>query len=111
MHRDHSSARRRAAGSRGPRPTDVDRFVEAFRSTVLPAIEAAEGFCSASMFVDRRGGRTCATVTFDSRPRSTRPGSRRPCCATARGPSTGIEFNDVAEFDLVLAHLRVPELV
>ena len=34
---------------------------------VLPAVEALDGFCSASLLIDRTTGRACSTVAFESR--------------------------------------------
>ena len=51
-----------------------------------------------------------SSVTFDSREAMDR--SREPGEAMRERTSQtmGVEFLDVAEFDLALAHLRVPEM-
>ena len=75
-------------------------------------IEAFDGFCSVSLFVDRLERRICSTATFESRRRARgQSGVRAPRCASALPVDTGIEFLEIAEFELALAHLRVPELV
>lgn len=89
----------------------VDATVERFKRDVMPLVERAEGFCSASMFVNRLSRRLCGTVTFDSGAAmaATRElGVERRQTITEM---TGMYFTDVGEFDVVLAHLRVPELV
>ena len=111
MHRDHRSADGACCRVAWARPPDIDAVVDYFRGTVLEAADQLDGFCSASLFVDRAGGRTCSTMTFDSRPaleatREFAAGMRARATA-----ATGIEFYDVAEFDLALAHLHLPELV
>jgi hypothetical protein len=111
MHRDHSTAAEACCRITWGRPPDIDQGVDMFRSMVLPRIEEAEGFCGASMFVDRAGGRMCGTVSFDSQ--AALDGSRE-LAAMLRDKARaerGMEFLDVAEFELVLAHLHVPELV
>jgi hypothetical protein len=60
----------------------------------LQAMEGVDGFCSASLMVDRDSGRAVSSVTFDSLEAQPEAGS----------------LGDVCEFELALAHLRVPEL-
>jgi Antibiotic biosynthesis monooxygenase len=111
MHRDHNSHEGCACRIVWARAQDLDAGVDYWRTSLLPRFEAMDGFCSASMLIDRAGSRTCGTVTFDSRAaleatRQTAAGMREN---TAR--EIGVEFLDVAEFELALAHLRLPELV
>ena len=74
------------------------------------AWRTCEGFCSASMFVDRMDGRAVTSVTYDSRQAmdSSRDAAMTLRRTTAR--DTGVDILDVAEFDLLVAHLRVPEM-
>jgi quinol monooxygenase YgiN len=111
MHRDHATAMGACCRITWARPRDMDRMLDAWRHQLLPQIEGTDGFCSASMFVDRAQGITCATITFDSHAAldaSRELGEQRRAAAAK---DVGIEFLDVMEFDLELAHLRVPELV
>lgn len=92
-------------------PTDLDRGINFFRDTVLPFAEGMDGFGSASLMVDRANGRAVGTIVFDSRAAME---ATREAAASMRDTSTrttGTTFREVAEFELALAHLRVPEQV
>jgi len=93
------------------RPQDIPVMLDRFRSTLLPQIESFAGFCSVSLFVDRLERRICTTTTFDST--AALDASRKSAALLRAHASreTGVEFLQVGEFDLALAHLRVPELV
>lgn len=110
MHRDHPTHDGACCRITWGRPRDLDTMIEMWRSSLLPQIEALDGFCSASMLVDRATGVLCGTVSFDSR--AALDGSRDAATALREKAvsEAGVEILDVAEFDLVLAHLRVPEL-
>jgi hypothetical protein len=111
MHREHATPGAACARISWGEAASVDATVARFKRDVMPLVERAEGFCSASMFVNRLSRRLCGTVTFDSR--AAMEASRE--LARERRQTithmTGMYFTDVAEFDVVLAHLRVPELV
>ena len=88
----------------------VDRGIDVYRSGVLPAIEEYDGFCSASLLVDRRSGRCVGATTFDSRDAMER-GRERAREVRERGVrEMGGTVVEVGEFELALAHLRVPEM-
>lgn len=89
----------------------VDRGIDLYRLVLLPEIGAMTGFVSASLLVDRDAGRACSTTTFRSR--ADMEASREQAWAIRdRGVrEAGVDVLDVEEFDLVVAHLRVPELV
>lgn len=92
-------------------PASTDQLLELFRTVVLPQIEDLPGFCSVSMLVDRASGRSATATTYESR--AALEGSR-DAGADLRGAAasaTSAEIVDVAEFEVALAHLRVPETV
>jgi quinol monooxygenase YgiN len=92
-------------------PQRVDEVLDGYKMSLLPKLEEMHGFCSASLMVDRREGRGAGAVTFADR--AALEGSRQQA-TTFREEFTrrmGVQVVDVAEFELVLAHLRVPETV
>lgn len=92
-------------------PENAERAIDAFKHTVLPAAEQMDGFCSGSLLVDRETGRGVGNITFESR--DTLEATRAMADqlrARARDMMDG-EIEAVREYELVLAHLRAPELV
>lgn len=113
VHREHQSPADACARVTWARAAnrDVDAAVEAYKVNVLPAMENQDGFCSASMLVDREAGILCGTACFDNMAALERT---RDFAAERRAMMTeqaGIEFLDVIECELAIHHLRVPELV
>ena len=92
-------------------PAEVDSMVDFFTNTVLTRMEGDEAFCSASFLVDRASGRCCGTARFESR--AGLDGTREMVARMReeRSATSSTEFTDIAECELVIAHLRVPELV
>jgi hypothetical protein len=111
MHRDHTSPEGSCCRITWGHARDLDTTVDYWRNDRVPAFERMDGFCSASMLIDRAGSRTCGTVTFDSRAALEASRAEAASMREAAGRAVGIEFLDVAEFDLAIAHLRLPELV
>jgi hypothetical protein len=101
-------ARARASWLLGD-PASIDDSVESFRA-ILPLLDELPGFCSASLLVNRGTGRAVSTVTYDS---ADTLAQTRPRANEIRGriaEQTGTEVLEVAEFELAVAHLRVPEM-
>ena len=86
-------------------------MLELYRSNVMPRIEQMQGFCSLSLLVDRNSGLAVGTITFDDRSalQASREQARSLREESVR--TMNREMVDVAEMELVLAHLRVPETV
>jgi quinol monooxygenase YgiN len=110
MHDIHNGACARVIWTQGD-PAHLDHSVDVFRMSMIPRVEDLPGFCSVSVMIDRGSGRCVTCVSYDS------PESRKQ--AEAPGIAMREEFtqqmgmtvSDVAVFDVVLAHLRVPETV
>jgi heme-degrading monooxygenase HmoA len=112
MHRDHSSAPGacvRATWLRMP-PDQVDHAVDVYKMGVLPAVQEFEGFCSASLMVDRTEGYAVSSVTFDSRDAMERSRERGEQLRERGSAEAGAQVVEVGEFELALAHLGVPEM-
>jgi hypothetical protein len=92
-------------------PSRLDQLLDTYRMGVLPRLEEMGGFCSASMLVDRREGTAAGTVTFEDRATLERTRDAAAAIRERTSQETGVQFVDVAEFELMLAHLRVPETV
>ena len=113
MHRDHLAAEGASCRVTWMRINhgDIERGIKLYRAAMLPEMETLDGFCSASLLVDRASGRAVSSVTYATRDAMER--SREAAAAMRRG---AVEENDlhileVGEFELALAHLRVPETV
>ena len=91
---------------------DLDRLqqsIDTYRITLLPAMESLPGFRSASLLIDREQGLAVSSVTYSDssamdRSRQDAAGLRRQAVQ-----DSDLEILEVVEFELVLAHLRVPE--
>ena len=113
LHRDHRTSDSTSVRCTWLRtdPARIDEAIGLFRSEVLPVAEGMDGFCSASLMVDRGAGRAVSSVTWDSRKamEDSREAATKLRSKVADRADAKIE--DVAEFEMALAHLRVPELV
>jgi len=92
-------------------PADMDRMMDGVKMSLMPRLEQMPGFCSFSLLVDRDSGRSVGTVSFADRSalEATRDSARQ-----VREEFSGAlrrDVVDVAEMDVLLAHLRVPETV
>jgi hypothetical protein len=89
---------------------DPDRVIDTFKSSALPRLQELTGFCSASLLVDRAGGLGCSAISYDSR--AALDASRDPGSVIRESVMTqaGIRVTEMAEFELAVAHLRVPEM-
>jgi heme-degrading monooxygenase HmoA len=110
MHEAHNGACARVIWGQGD-PAQMDRMLDTFRMGALPRIEELPGFCSVSLMVDRESGRSAAAVCYDSR--QSMAEAEQPGMALRQefAREMGMQISDVAAFDIVLAHLRVPETV
>jgi hypothetical protein len=92
-------------------PEDIESTLDFFRDTVMARLEDFDGFCSASMMVDRETGQCCGTARFDTREDLEATREMAQGMRDRRSRESNVVFGDVEECELVIAHLRVPELV
>ncbi|OBH60825.1 hypothetical protein A5685_26080 [Mycobacterium colombiense] len=113
LHRDHHApdgAGVRATWVKVP-PETMDQGIEYYKSSVLPQLEGLDGFCSASLLIDRASGRGVSCATFDSIDAMERNRDQATALKDSSMQEVRAEELDECEFELALAHLRVPELV
>jgi heme-degrading monooxygenase HmoA len=100
----------RVTWSRGD-PARAQEVLDTYKATMLPKIESLPGFCSVSLLLDRETGDGASAVTYESREALE---ASRQAAAGVRSDAMsrlGLELLDVAEFEVLYAHLRVPETV
>ena len=108
VHESHSGACSRVTWMRTD-PDAVDKAVDAVRLSLMPKMDDLPGFCSVSVMVRRDEGLSVATVAYDTWAdlQAGAEGARE--FREEFGPSLGIEVVQIAEFDLSISELRVPE--
>ncbi|MUL49844.1 hypothetical protein FZI85_28660 [Mycobacterium sp. CBMA293] len=92
-------------------PHQADLLTDFYRALVLPEVEKLEGFCSASLMLDRPSGLAVSSVTFDNAAALDHNRELASAVRTEKLGQLGGSLVDICEFELAIAHLRVPELV
>ena len=113
MHRDHRAADgagARVTWLRGDRAA-MDRATDVFKVAIMPEMEAFDGFCGVSFLINRDAGLAVTSVAFDSRAALEGTREQAKALRTRGSAEARLEIMEVAEFELALAHLDVPELV
>jgi len=91
-------------------PAHVEDAVSAARMSAS-RMEELPGFCSASFMVDRSSGRCAVTICYDSLEDMRRADDMAASLRSQITQAMGMRMTDMAEFDLMVHHLRVPETV
>jgi len=113
MHRVHetgSGARTRVIWGHTT-PGRMNDMLDTFRMSMVPKMEDLPGFCSCNLMVDRQSGRTALAVSYESAEAMERAGDRAAALRAEAPRMMGMEIDEFADFDLLIAHLRVPETV
>ena len=112
LHRAHQApegACCRVTWSRGD-PARMDDMTETFRTGMIPRLDDIAGFCSVSVMGDRQTGMSVVTATYDDRASLDRSADTVGAMRERFSQETGVEVTDMAEFELAIHHLRVPEM-
>ncbi|TKJ27870.1 hypothetical protein [Blastococcus sp. CCUG 61487] len=113
LHRVRSAppgARTRVTWTRSD-PAGLDHTLEEFAEAVVPRLADLPGFCSVSVLTDPEQGRTSSAITYaDDAALEVATTQLAPLLAEFHR-QRGSEVTDDQAFELVLAHLRVPETV
>ncbi|MGB9225961.1 hypothetical protein [Mycobacterium sp.] len=114
LHRDHRSHQGSCVRATWLKvvPGQVNQATDFYRMFVLPEMAGLDGFSSASLMIDHPACRRAVSCsTFDSMDAMARNRDDATELRGRRVRDLGAEVIDVAEFELAIAHLRVPELV
>jgi heme-degrading monooxygenase HmoA len=112
MHRDHPThdgACVRSAWLQAD-PERMDDAIDVFRMFALPKLESLPGFCSASFMINRMNGRAVSSTCFESRAAMEASREQASQIRAAGTQQAGATVLEVGEFELAMAHLRVPEM-
>lgn len=91
-------------------PARLEQVVDAVGMSLLPRLADLPGFCSLSLLVDRATGRAAATTTYADRASLQQSRDIGAALHADVAVALGMRTIEVADFDLAMAHLRVPEL-
>src|SRR5688572_19979150 len=89
----------------------TDRIIDGFREHILPRIDDLAGFCSVSLLANRDTGRCAIAAVYEDRQTMNRAKGQAQAMREEFTRGMGMQITEVAEFDVALAHLRVPETV
>jgi hypothetical protein len=91
-------------------PARMEGMIDAFKMSMVPRMEGVDGFCSVSLMVNRNTGRITWAVSLENRAALDATRDRAMAAREEFGPATGTQITEVAEMEVAIAHLRVPEM-
>lgn len=89
----------------------LEESIDVFRFAALPKVEDLDGFCSASMMVNRNDCRAVITVAYRDRDAMVCNRDAARAIREQTMQQSHFEVLDTCEFDLALGHLHIPETV
>jgi heme-degrading monooxygenase HmoA len=87
----------------------MDSGIEVFKAA-LPAMQEIEGHCSASLLVNRASGRGVSSVAYESAEVMERNQAEMDRLKGSVSEEAAARITEEHDFELVIAHLRVPEM-
>ena len=87
----------------------VDSGIEVFKAA-LPAMQEIEGHCSASLLVNRTSGRGVSSVAYENAEVMERNQAEMDRLKGSVSADAAARITEEHDFELVIAHLRVPEM-
>ena len=90
---------------------ETDRIFDSFRTNIVPRVDDLAGFCSVSLLANRDTGRCAIATVYQDRQTMNRAKGQAQAMREEFTEHMRMHITDVAEFDVALAHLRVPETV
>ncbi len=113
MHREHPAHDEACVRSTWLQadPMNMDAMLDTYKLMALPQMELMKGFCSASLMVNRISGRTVSSACFETKADMEASRDTANQIRTIAAQQSGATVLEVCEFELALAHLRVPEMV
>jgi hypothetical protein len=108
-HRSSDGAWARVTWLEGSAPA-IDNSVDAFRSALATAEKTMPGLSGASSLTNRDIGRAVGTVVYDSADAAAQTSVQADAFRSGVAKQSGAEVIAVEEFELAVAHLRIPEL-
>ena len=112
MHREHRAGEGACVRATWVKvdPDRIDGGIDFYKTTILPALDQLEGFCSGSLLIDRASGRGVAAATFDNGEALERNKDALDTIKATEKVEANAEVLDQCDFELAVAHLRVPEM-
>ena len=89
----------------------TERIVDTVHTVMVPRLDDLAGFCSMSVLIDDATGRCAIACVYEDRQTMNRAKGQARAIREQFTDHVGMHVTEIAEFDLVLAHLRVPETV
>jgi heme-degrading monooxygenase HmoA len=89
----------------------LQQVLGAWRTTIPAQLEQIPGFCAVSTLIDRTTGRAVSAVAYENREAMERSSEQALVVRDRFAASQDFAITDVAEYDVALAHLRIPETV